>query len=152
MMMGIAAPAAAARPERTPLELPPSIEFAAGEICPFAVTVTFLENRGKDITFFNRSGDPVRSIGSGKLQIAMTNTDDPDEPTITLNVSGPIHTKFHPDGSSTSIYGGRSISLYPAGTSVLTAGRAIVELGPEGEFVSVTNIGREVDTCALLAG
>ncbi len=148
----LAAPALAAKPSREPLELPPSIDFAAGEICPFAVTVDFLENRGKTVTFFDKAGEPVRSIGTGTLKVTFTNTTHADEPSVTLNISGPVHTWYHADGSSTVVYGGRSISLYPPGSSVLTAGRAIVELDAAGNFVSVTNVGMAVDICALIAG
>jgi hypothetical protein len=148
----LAAPTLAARPERTPLELPPSIEFPAGAACPFDVTVDFLSNRGKNLTFFGRTGEPIRSIGTGTLKVRVTNTTDAAHPSATLNISGPVHTRYHADGSSTAVYGGRSISLYPPGTFVLTAGRAIVQLDANGNFVSVTNIGFSADICAMIAG
>ncbi len=37
-------------------------------------------------------------------------------------------------------------------TSVLTAGRSVVELDAEGELTSVTNMGFEQDLCVALAG
>ena len=43
------------------MELPPSIDFAAGEVCPFAVTVDFLANSGKTMTFFDQDGEPIRT-------------------------------------------------------------------------------------------
>jgi hypothetical protein len=76
--------------------------------------------------------------------------DDPDR-TMTLNISGPSHQVFRADGSSTLTYAGRSVSLYPPGTLVFTAGRAIVELDTAGDFVSVRNIGFETDVCPILA-
>ena len=124
----------------------------AGAACPFDVTVDFLANRGKNLTFFGRTGEPIRSIGTGTLKIRVTNTTDADHPSATLNISGPIHTRYHADGSSTAVYGGRSISLYPPGTFVLTAGRAIVQLDANGDFVSVTNVGFSADVCAMIAG
>jgi hypothetical protein len=148
----LTAPTLAARPERTPLELPPSIDLPAGAACPFDVTVDFLANRGKNLTFFGRTGEPIRSIGTGTLKIRVTNTTDADHPSATLNISGPVHTRYHADGSSTAVYGGRSISLYPPGTFVLTAGRAIVQLDANGDFVSVTNVGFSADVCAMIAG
>ena len=148
----VAGPALAAPPDREPLELPPSIDFAAGEACSFDLRVDILANKGWTTTYFDRSGAPVRAIGTGSLKIRATNIDDADEPSVTLNISGPIHTWFHADGSSTSVYGGRSASLYPVGTFILTAGRAVVQLDASGEFVSVTNIGFEQDICATIAG
>ena len=148
----LAAPTLAAKPERTPVEFPPSIDLPAGAVCPFDVTVDFLVNRGKTLTFFDRTGEPIHSIGTGTLKIRLTNTTDSDEPSVTLNISGPIHTQFHADGSSTAVYGGRGISLYPPGTLVLTAGRAVVQLDANGDFVSVTNIGFSTDVCGMIAG
>jgi len=148
----LVAPTLAAKPDRQPLELPPTIEFPAGELCPFAVTVEFLVNKGKTMTFYDPDGTAVRSIGTGSLKIRVTNTTDPDEPSATLNISGPGHTMFHADGSSTLIFGGRSISLYPAGTFILTAGRAVITLDAQGEFVSGTNTGLSTDVCEMIAG
>ena len=41
-------------PTREPLGLPQVIEFAAGEACPFAVTVDVLADSGKVTTFYDR--------------------------------------------------------------------------------------------------
>ncbi len=82
----------------------------------------------------------------------MTNLDDESVAPLALNLSGPIHTTLHPDGTSTLVFGGRGISLYPAGTFVLTAGRSVVELDAAGEVISVTNMGLEEDLCVALAG
>lgn len=107
----LAAPALGAKPSREPLELPPSIDFAAGEVCPFAVTVDFLANNGKTMTFFDEDGEPIRAIGTGTLKIRVTNTSDPDEPVVDLNISGPVHTEFHADGSTTLSNAGFSADL-----------------------------------------
>ena len=147
----VAAPVLAGKPDREPLELPPVIVMGAGEVCPFAVTVEFLVNNGKTMTFY-RDGEAVREIGTGSLKIRATNTSDPDQPSVTLNISGPVHTYFHPDGSSTSYFGGRSISLYPAGTFVLTAGRAVVHFDAAGDFVSGSNAGFSADVCEMISG
>jgi hypothetical protein len=147
----LVAPALAVKPDREPLELPPVIEMGAGDVCPFAVTVEFLANNGKTMTFYDQAGEAVRSIGTGTLKIRATNTSDPDQPSVTLNISGPIHTVFHADGSSTLYFGGRSISLYPAGTFVLTAGRAVIRLDAAGNFVSGTNSGMSEDVCGMIA-
>jgi hypothetical protein len=148
MMTG---PALAAKPVVTPLELPPQLELPAGSVCPFDVTVDFLANKGKTTTFSDASGNPTRSIGTGTLKIRVTNTTDPARPSTTLNISGPVHTRFHADGSSTQVYGGRSVSLFPPGTFVLTAGRAVVHLDASGNFVSVTNTGFSRNICAAVA-
>jgi hypothetical protein len=145
----VAVPTMAARPTREPLEYPPSFEFAAGDVCPFAVTVEVLTNREKVMTFVDSSGDVVRVVTTGSLVVRLSPSGEEDV-SVTLKISGPVHQTFRADGTSTLAYGGRSVSLYPPGTLVLTAGRAIVELDPAGGFVSVTNIGFESDICGML--
>ena len=142
----------AAKPDREPLELPPTLVFAAGEACDFPVLVEFLANRGKTLTFYDNDGNAIRQIGTGTLKIRVSNLADELVVPLDLNISGPIHTTLHPDGSATLVFGGRGISLFPPGTFVLTAGRSVVELDAEGEVISVTNFGFEQDLCVALAG
>jgi hypothetical protein len=142
----------AAKPDRVPLELPPSLEFAAGEACEFPLLIEFLANGGKTLTFFDNEGNAIRQIGTGTLKIRVTNLADASVAPLELNISGPLHTALHSDGSATLVFGGRGISLFPVGTFVLTAGRSIVELDAEGEVISVTNLGFEQDLCVALAG
>ena len=142
----------AAKPDRAPLELPPSLELAAGEACEFPLLVEFLANNGKTLTFFDNDGNALRQIGTGTLKIRVTNLADESVAPLELNISGPIHITLHPDGSATLVFGGRGISLFPPGTFVLTAGRSVVELDAEGEVISVTNMGIEEDLCVALAG
>ena len=146
----VALPTLAAPPSREPLEYPPILEFAAGSVCPFAVTTEFLTNREKVMLFTDRSGDVVRAITTGSLVVRLSATANPDV-SVTMNISGPSHQTFRADGNSTLVYGGRAISLYPPGTFVFTAGRAIVELDAMDGFVSVSNIGFESDVCEMLA-
>lgn len=138
----------AAKPDRQPLELE-DFDFPAGAACPFAVHVEFLVNREKVMTFSDRHGDTTRVLTTGSLVVRLSPVADPDH-AVTLNISGPSHQVFATDGSSTLTYAGRSISLYPPGTLVLTGGRAVVQLDSEGGFVSVTNIGFETDVCEML--
>jgi hypothetical protein len=152
LVLGSAQAVLAAKPDRVPLELPSSLEFAAGEACEFPLLVEIRANRGKTLTFFDNEGNAIRQIGTGTLKIRVTNLADESVGPLELNISGPLHTTPHPDGSATLIYGGRGISLYPPGTFVLTAGRSVVELDAEGSVVSVTNIGFEEDLCVTLAG
>ena len=142
----------AAKPDKAPLELPPSIELAAGDACEFPLLIEFLANRGKTLTFYDNEGNAIRQIGTGVLKIRVTNLADESVATLDLNISGPIHITLHPDGSATLVFGGRGISLFPPGTFVLTAGRSVVELDAGGEVISVTNFGFEQDLCVALAG
>ena len=143
----------ASKPATEPLELPPSLELAAGEACQeFPLLVEFLANNGKTMTFFDNEGNAIRQIGTGTLKIRVTNLADESVLPLELNISGPIHTALHPDGSATLVFGGRGISLFPPGTFVLTAGRSVVELDVLGQVVSVTNMGFEQDLCVALAG
>jgi hypothetical protein len=146
----VAGPTLAARPTREPLEYPPVFEFAAGDVCPFAVTVEVLTNREKVMTFFGASGDAARLVTTGSLVVRLSPTGVEDA-SVTLNISGPVRQSFRADGTSTLTYGGRSVSLYPPGTFVLTAGQAIVELDPAGGFLSVENIGFESDVCEMMS-
>jgi hypothetical protein len=139
----------AAKPDRQPSALPPELDFAAGELCPFATHVEFFVNRQKDTAYFNRNGDLVRVISSGALRARLTIPDDPDA-SLEINISGPVHLSFHADGSSTVILGGRSASTFPPGTLSLVSGRSIIQFDASGNFVSVTNIGHVTDLCALL--
>ena len=102
----------AAKPDREPLELPPTLEFAAGEACDFPVLVEFLANRGKTLTFYDDAGNAIRQIGTGTLKIRVSNLADESVVPLDLNISGPIHTTLHPDGSATLVFGGRGISLF----------------------------------------
>jgi hypothetical protein len=142
----------AAKPDSEPLELPPSLELAAGEACEFPLLIEFVANRGKTLTFFDNEGSAIRQIGTGALKIRVTNLADESVAPLELNISGPIHIALHPDGSATLVFGGRGISLFPPGTFVLTAGRSVVELDAEGDVISVTNFGFEQDLCVALAG
>lgn len=151
LLMAVSAtPALATPPERGPLELG-DFDFAAGEACSFAVHVDFLVNREKVTSFYDRNGDVARILTTGSLVVKLSPVDDPEH-TVTVNISGPSRQVFHADGTSTLTYSGRSISLYPPGTLVLTAGQAVVELDNAGAFVSVTNIGFESDLCLALGG
>ena len=142
----------AAKPDRVPLELPPSLELAAGDACDFPILVEFLANNGKTLTFYDNDGNAIRQIGTGTLKIRVTNLAAEPPTSLQRNISGPIHTELHPDGSATLVFGGRGISLFPPGTFVLTAGRSVVELDAAGEVISVTNVGFEEDLCVALAG
>ena len=139
----------AAKPDRQPSSLPPFIDFAAGELCPFATRVEFFVNRQTDKFFFNSNGDLVRIISTGSLRARLTTPDDPDA-VLEANISGPVHVRFHADGSQTVILSGRSGSPYPPGQLSLVSGRSIVEFDADGNFVSVTNIGHVTDPCAQL--
>ena len=142
----------AVKPDRVALELPPSLELAAGEACEFPLLVEFLTNRGKTVTFFDSQGNAIRQIGTGALKIRVTNLADGSVTPLELNISGPIHITLDEDGSATLVFGGRGISLFPPGTFVLTAGRSVVELDATGQVISVTNMGFEEDLCLALAG
>jgi hypothetical protein len=140
----------AAKPDRQPSTLPPELDFAAGELCPFAVHVEFFVNRQVDTYFFDRNGGLVRVITTGALRARLTTPDNPER-SLEFNISGPVHQTFHADGSFTVILGGRSASTFPPGSLSLVRGRSIIEFDASGNFVSVTNIGNVTDVCALAA-
>jgi hypothetical protein len=150
LMVMLPTTALAVRPDRQPSPLPPELDLPAGAVCSFAVHVEFVVNRGTVTSFFDANGDLVKVLSTGALFVRLSAADD-SESAITLNISGPTRQVFHADGSSTLTFAGRSISLFPPGTLILTAGKSVVELDAEGNFVSVTNFGLAGDVCDMIA-
>src|SRR5436309_2797251 len=81
-------PVLAAKPDRQFIGGPSEFVLSS-EICGFDVMLSAPTNKEYDTVFFDRSGDPVREIISGKLFITLTNVDTGKS--IDVNASGPAH-------------------------------------------------------------
>ena len=83
--MSVGSAAAIGKPDRVPVELPDSIDFAAGEVCDFAVHLVFTTNREYLTTWYDADGNAIRDNYTGTLYIRITNLDanPPNRPTST---------------------------------------------------------------------
>jgi hypothetical protein len=71
---------------------------------------------------------------------------------ITDNTSGPIRFTFHPDGSITAEFFGRSGNIDVEGTRLfIFSGRLVIEFAPNGVGTFVSQNGHEEDLCAALS-
>ena len=127
-------------------------DFVLADHCSFNNGVEFLQNLEVVTTYYDASGDVVRTSITGTLKVRLTNLDDPQH-SMLFNISGPSQVRILPDGTSELIATGASIQLYITnrpGELLLVHGRFIAHVTDE-EF-NVTEISRNVrDTCALLS-
>ena len=154
LVLLIPSSASAGKPVKEPLLLPPVIELPG--VCPdFGIVADILVNREYAKTWFNASGDPVRTITNGTLKVRLT---EPDSGTsIVRNISGPGTTIFHADGSSTLT--ARGTWFFPgdlgAGSepmSFVNTGTIVIHTAPNGIQSIRSRTGRVEDVCATLGG
>lgn len=143
-------PAGASKPVREPS---PDFEFqfAAGEVCDFAIQGTTLVNRGYTTTFFDKSGNPVRQIITGTLIVEVINLDTGTS--VVRNVSGPGTLTFGPDGTVTLEANGSWMLVdAPGGPSLayINTGRIVFEITPDGQVNVLAQQGVQEDLCAVL--
>jgi hypothetical protein len=149
-----AAPADAAAPTRTVIEIPRHIDFSAGEQCAFPIRLTLLDNTFTATVFSDENGDPVREIDSGHLSVRVRNQDTGDS--VSYNISGPVITRFGSDGSQTITFLGPGLfSLFPGDVGgpglIRTIGRVVFHRAPSGAITSISANVQPVDVCDLLS-
>lgn len=149
-----AAPAEASAPTRTVVEIPRRIDFAAGEQCAFPIRLTLLDNTFTATVFADENGDPVREIDSGDLFVRITNRDTGES--VSYNISGPVITRFHSDGSQTVTFLGPGLfSLFPGDIGgpglIRTIGRVVFQRAPSGAITSISANVQPIDVCDLLS-
>ena len=144
LMVVLAAPVAAAKPDRVPFE---SEDFVLTGYCGFEILVETLANNGYDTTFFDRDGNPSRTQTTGRLVLRMTNLDN--DTSITLNVSGPGRFVEDADGVTVDTHG--PWMLFFAGELFTLSGHGVFRIDANGETI-VSRSGRVVDLCPVLAG
>ena len=145
----LAPSALAQKPVKEPVVLEP-IEFAAGEVCPFAVRLEAIGNKQQMKTF--PSG---RVMITGRLITRVTNL--ATNRSMVVNTSGPV-TMTELENDRIRIVGrGRNIVFsferdVTGAALLLTTGRgvSILDLATD-TVVSYQHQGRAIDLCARLA-
>ncbi len=133
-----------------PIPIPPNPDasYAAGEMCPFPVSVHATKNG----SLLHQLSDGQLLI-TGKLSQQVTNLSTGASRTYSVN--GPLRVIFHDDGSLTLISHGRILWTFfeqdagGPGLFVLV-GRVVMEVGADGFGTSVSRAPRIVDVCADL--
>jgi hypothetical protein len=153
LLVSLVPVAAEGAPERFPLEAD-DLLFAPGEVCDFGVSQEILINQEYALAF------PVAQDGSqlllvtGRLTLRLTNLASGES--ITVNASGPGKLVFNEDGSLSIMAMGRTSFWFAPGdldgpSLRLTAGLAIVVIGPAGSETYAVLPRRDQDLCAALS-
>ena len=141
-------PVLAAGPVREKLDFPPAGSFDG--ICDFSVGYTIMQNNEYTLTYFDGSGNPVRSLTQGRLVVAFANASNPSR-SVTLNISGPGWTTYNSDGSLTITFLGRS-AIFLDGQIMLSSGRVVVVASdPLAVGMLLLAAGNQSNLCATLA-
>ena len=152
MPLALAAPAAAAKPDREFLPAPDFIDFAAGELCAFPVRINVLINKEYGTTFFDESGLPTHTLVSGRLVLELVNL--ATSKSVVVNASGPGLVVYEGDNIRVTLRG-RSLIFLPTDHLLYLNTGQVVEFG-NGTIQPVvlpviSQIGRRVDFCPILA-
>jgi hypothetical protein len=154
--------ALAALPTTPALADPPIIEPApgedfvipAGEVCAFGISVHFVKNGERTITFLDEEGNFERQLIVGALSYELTNLSTGES--FLFNIPGPGLVTPNPDGSITLVARGPWVLFDPFGTHIFNAGRAVVTgtVDPDTgvlhlEILSI--VGHDFDLCEALA-
>ena len=150
--MSVGSAAAIGKPDRVPVELPDSIDFAAGEVCDFAVHLVFTTNREYLTTWYDKNGNPIRDNYTGTLTIRITNLDANPPRSADLNIGGPGGDTYFADGSSFDDFHGHGFPVLPGFEFDQTMGNVRYAFDSEGNPTLLYAHGRSVDACALVAG
>ncbi len=148
----VASPGALAQqgPEKEPLPAEP-LEFAAGEVCPFALRIEPVVNKETIKTFPNG-----RELITGRLTVRVTNLDE--DRSIVVNVSGPVTITPLENDMIQIVVRGRNLLWFferdvGGARLLLTTGRAEAVLDLEADAITsfVQRTGTATDLCAQLA-
>ena len=144
---------AAGKPDKEPLDAPP-LEFAAGDVCDFPLLIETTANKEQLKTFYDRDGNAVRQILTGKLRTLVTNLTTME--TFAANTSGP--GKFIPNAARTlTVIGGGPWLTYLFPSDVtgaalwLTKGRIRLEFDADFNVYEAALPHNATDVCELLA-
>jgi hypothetical protein len=133
-----------------PIPIPPNPDasYAAGDVCPFPVSVHATEN-----------GSLLHQLSNGQLlitgKLSQQVTNLSTGASRTYRVNGPLRAIFHDDGSFTLISHGRILWTFfqqDAGGPGLFVfiGRVVIEDSADGFGTSVSHAPRIDDVCADL--
>lgn len=138
------------------IEPAPGEDFviAEGEMCEFAVSVDFLVDRVKSITFLDDEGNFEYQLLTGALVYELTNLSTGGS--IVFNIPGPGRVSPNPDGSITLVANGPWVLFDPFGTHIYNAGRVVLigTTDPATGFLQLeilSIVGHSYDICEALA-
>ena len=131
-----------------------TLQFRAGEVCEFPVSVETIVNQSLQKVFLDASGEPERIILTGQVILRLTNLET--GASIDVNASGPALIIPHDDGSISLVGHGRGVQWFtPANEEgpalLLILGRATLDISATGEISNFTAVGTTQDLCAALA-
>ena len=146
---------AGGKPERLPYDVPSQQTFGAGEVCPFPVLFTVVENKVTVKVFPADENGDVREFLNGRFTLRVTNQTTGES--RVFNSSGPSTLTFHPDGTVDQVQHGSAVFQFypgePFGPNLyLLNERLAVHFSPEFVVLSATHSGRMTSICDLLAG
>jgi hypothetical protein len=142
----------AGKPIKAPVVYPPEgFDFPAGLFtgCDFPIHIDFLTNTEFSITFPADDNGDVRQNIAGQLIIRITN--QIGGIWVDEKISGPGVLTFHPDGSLTEVFLGRSMPLQPGAPLRVTSGRVVQEYAADGSSTLGPIHGRTFDVCAAIS-
>jgi hypothetical protein len=154
LVLAGASPVSAAPPTKEP-QLPFSVDFAAGEVCDFAVRQETTAISSKTITF-NRHDGAFRQVLTGRIVERITNL--ATGASVIRNSSGPGKVSINAAGHVVLKFGGSSVITFFDGDVIgpallyITGGGAEFEVGDDGFFFIRVDLPAHVeDLCATLA-
>ena len=142
LVLAIAGPAAAAKPERVPV---PPQDFVISGFCDFDVLVETLASKTYNTTFFDRDGNVTRDLGTGHLVVRMTNVDTGRS--IELNISGPGTFVNSAAGLTVDTHG--NWMLFIDGQLFTLSGHGVFFVDATSETI-VSRRGHVTDLCPVL--
>ncbi len=128
----------------------------AGLACAFPLHGEPLIDQEVTKTFPPEPNGDVKQIVTGRLVFELSNLDTGKS--LVVNISGPGFFVFHPDGSISADFGGRSgpvtffpTDIPPGPKAFINSGRVVVDITPTGQIILVSQSGHEEDVCAALS-
>jgi hypothetical protein len=143
MVLVLAAPVAAAKPDRSFAE---AGDIVVSGYCDFDVIEHPLSNNEYFTTFFDRDGNVTRSHVAGHLVLELINVESGHS--IVVNASGP--GRFVDDADGTTVLTGGNWVLNFAGRFFMLNGRGVFRVDANGETI-VAIRGHVTDLCPPLA-
>ena len=151
LLAAVALPAAAAKPDRVPVEIPEEfLVFDAGTACAFPMHIEILLNREYVKSWFDAEGNSIRDQTNGSLRIRVFN--DLTDESVDLNVGGPGRNLYRADGTVEQLFLGRGLPIFEG---VFYGTLGLHSFLVNGDDFSLIEVGRAhgqiLDVCAMLA-
>ena len=139
---------AGGKPTVEPVPFPEEgVLLPGGVFCDVDVLVEAIKNTEKALTFPADDDGNILQIVTGQLWISATNLET--DATVVLNISGPYKVLIRPDGTVEITFFGRSVPVQAPGF-IVTSGRVVYVIHPDGSTEILSQRGGSTDVCALL--